>query len=273
MLRGLLAIDKSETKSAAYWDTVARRWASQRPQQLWRHFCDLLNGRVFAPWLDECNGGLILKTDLFDEATSGEGLYPLLSADGRSVVGMDLSVATAVRAGYRQAGLAGVGGDVRGLPFADGSFDVVVSNSTLDHMDSLDDVAAALRELYRVLKPGGRLLLTLDNLANPVVALRNSLPERFLAGSGLVPYYVGATCGPGRLASLVNGAGFQIREMDAIMHCPRAPAVLVCAVVDRLKSERLRSFLIRSLFFCERLGRLPTRYLTGYFIALEAKRA
>jgi SAM-dependent methyltransferase len=41
------------------------------------------------------------------------------------------------------------------LPFADASFDCVVSTLTLC---SIDDVAAALAEVYRVLRPGGRFL-------------------------------------------------------------------------------------------------------------------
>jgi SAM-dependent methyltransferase len=44
--------------------------------------------------------------------------------------------------------------DVTRLPFAAGSFDVVVANHMLYH---LDDPGAGLRELARVLRPGGRL--------------------------------------------------------------------------------------------------------------------
>jgi ubiquinone/menaquinone biosynthesis C-methylase UbiE len=43
------------------------------------------------------------------------------------------------------------------LPFADGSFDVVISRVTLPHMH----VPNALREISRALKPGGRVWLTL----------------------------------------------------------------------------------------------------------------
>ena len=43
------------------------------------------------------------------------------------------------------------------LPFADGSFDVVISRVTLPHMH----VPKALREISRALKPGGRVWITL----------------------------------------------------------------------------------------------------------------
>ena len=47
--------------------------------------------------------------------------------------------------------------DVRRLPFADASFDVVTAMDIVEHID--DDKAAAC-EIFRVLRPGGRLLVT-----------------------------------------------------------------------------------------------------------------
>ena len=53
-----------------------------------------------------------------------------------------------------------VRGDVNALPFASESFETVISSSVLYHQ-WVTDVAAALRDLRRVLKPGGRLVLNL----------------------------------------------------------------------------------------------------------------
>ena len=47
--------------------------------------------------------------------------------------------------------------DLRRLPVADGCLDLVTSLDTLEH---IDDDAAALAEIYRVLKPGGHGLFT-----------------------------------------------------------------------------------------------------------------
>lgn len=46
------------------------------------------------------------------------------------------------------------------LPFADESFDWVTCSSALHH---LEDLPSVLREIYRVLKPGGRFLSDYDN--------------------------------------------------------------------------------------------------------------
>lgn len=48
-------------------------------------------------------------------------------------------------------------GDIGALPFPDGRFDLVFATDVIEHVD--DDLAA-LREIRRVLKPGGRVLLT-----------------------------------------------------------------------------------------------------------------
>jgi arsenite methyltransferase len=50
-------------------------------------------------------------------------------------------------------------GDLRDLPFGDGYFDVVLSNLVLHNLHDREEREAALRELARVLKPGGRLTI------------------------------------------------------------------------------------------------------------------
>lgn len=66
----------------------------------------------------------------------------------------------------RNAELEGVSGrvglvtaDMRSLPFEDGSFDLVVSSLAVHNIPDPDGRAQAVTEAYRVLAPGGRLLL------------------------------------------------------------------------------------------------------------------
>jgi arsenite methyltransferase len=66
----------------------------------------------------------------------------------------------------RNASLEGVAdrvtvetGDMRALPFPDASFDVVVSSLAIHNIKSNDDRRHAIAEAFRVLKPGGRLII------------------------------------------------------------------------------------------------------------------
>jgi arsenite methyltransferase len=49
--------------------------------------------------------------------------------------------------------------DMRQLPFADGSFDVILSSLAIHNIPGAGERAKALREAARVLKPGGKLLI------------------------------------------------------------------------------------------------------------------
>jgi arsenite methyltransferase len=50
-------------------------------------------------------------------------------------------------------------GDVRKLVYPEANFDVVVSSMVVHNLPGADERAQAIRELYRVLKPGGRLAM------------------------------------------------------------------------------------------------------------------
>lgn len=252
-----------------YWDEVAAARQEDKLGGLWRRHADAVNAALLERWLAPGRAARILKTDVFDEAF-GEGLYPLLAAHADHVVGTDISRTILAAAGERHPGLETVQADVRRLPFDEDSFDVVVSISTLDHFESRDEILAGLIEMTRVLRPGGQLFLTLDNLANPVIFLRNALPLRWLMGLRVVPYYVGATCGPRRLARYAGEAGLDVLESAAIMHCPRVLAVPLARRLARKGTDRGRERLLRALRSFEKLARWPTRFLTGHFAAIRA---
>ena len=256
---------------ARYWLDVGEAWTGRSRDRLWRRHCDSVNARLLMRWLPAAPVPRLLKTDLFDEALTG-GLDPSLRARGSLVVGMDLAQAIARTAAERCPELRSVRADLRRLPFADGSFDVAVSLSTLDHFHSEDELRAGLREIGRTLRPEGRLLLTLDNPGNPLVALRNALPFALLHRLGIVPYFVGVTCGARRLPSLLEQAGFAVIEMSAVMHCVRVLAVPLCALVERIAGEPTRSALLRLLMSVERLASLPTRFATGNYVAVLARK-
>lgn len=252
-----------------YWDTALNQWGQRSPQRLWRVHSDAVNIALVADWMPAAMVPRILKTDLFDEAL-GEGLYALLASKAKSGVGLDLCFSTVQAARGRYPALEAPQADVRLLPFADGAFDVIVSNSTLDHLESKAHIIVALRELHRVLRTGGQLLLSLDNPLNPFIALRNALPFSLWQRMGVVPYYVGATLGPIPLRRTLVQLGFEVLEVRALMHCPRVIAIPIAWALERYAMPATKRRYLRFLMAFERLSRWPLRLVTGHFVAANA---
>lgn len=94
---------------------------------------------------------------ILDLGTStGTNLRMLCAAQFKNIAGLDFSEES-VRF-CAEKGLPRVyKGDICDLPFADASYDVILATDIIEHVD---DDAKALREILRVLKPGGRVLIT-----------------------------------------------------------------------------------------------------------------
>jgi len=248
-----------------YWESAAQA----RACPLWRRHADAIHRRLLEEWLPEGPAGIALKTDAYDEAV-GEGVVPLLLHRVRTVLSIDISQAFLRLARQRHPRLQVVASDVSSLALAGGSLDCIVSLSTLDHFRHESQIEAALGELHGCLKPGGRLLITMDNLSNPAVWLRNRLPQHWLRRLGIVPLFVGVACTSGRLHRLLTRAGFRVFRIRARLHCPRVLAVAVCRVAAALNFRPLNQAVLWLLAAFEVLDRVPTRFLTGYFIAVLA---
>jgi SAM-dependent methyltransferase len=89
----------------------------------------------------------------------GYGTAMLAAAGAKAAVGVDIDEAMVEHA-REKYGLEFERADVSGLPFEDGSFDLVVSFETLEHVP---DAARTIAELRRVLADGGLLIASTPN--------------------------------------------------------------------------------------------------------------
>jgi ubiquinone/menaquinone biosynthesis C-methylase UbiE len=117
----------------------------------------------------------------FLDAGCGDGRY-LAALDAElpeRIAGVDISerILETARARVPRAELQQA--NLESLPFPDGEFDLVLSSQVIEHVVDAD---AALRELVRVLRPGGTLVLSTDNKWNVVSRVLNA-PRVAVAGA------------------------------------------------------------------------------------------
>lgn len=99
---------------------------------------------------------------------AGKSLY-YLSLGAKSVTGMDV-VSDYEKEAYKLQDELGLEGfkfvvcDAAKTTFADNSFDTVIMNDAMEHVDKPDEV---LKEIYRILKPGGKLYVNFPPYNHP----------------------------------------------------------------------------------------------------------
>jgi 2-polyprenyl-3-methyl-5-hydroxy-6-metoxy-1,4-benzoquinol methylase len=137
----------------------------------------------------------------------------------REVVGADFSAA-AVQKAERLAGRRGTTGvtwrteDIQALSFGDGEFDVAVSCETLEHVP---EPYRGVKELHRVLRPGGLLFVTTPNYAGPLGLYRAYLRlvgRKFSEVGQPINHF---TFIP-RILFWLRKAGFAIDRVEAVGH-------------------------------------------------------
>jgi ubiquinone/menaquinone biosynthesis C-methylase UbiE len=114
-----------------------------------------------------------LPCEAFLDAGCGDGRY-LRALDAelpKRIAGADIAerILETARAAIPRAEL--VQANLESLPFADGSFDLVLCSQVIEHVL---DAPAAVAELARVLRSGGTLVISTDNERNVVSRVLNA---------------------------------------------------------------------------------------------------
>jgi SAM-dependent methyltransferase len=199
----------SATVQGQLWGARAEDWAAYTEQG---------SLPLFGAALDA--GRVTSGTRLLD-AGCGAGLLSLLaSLRHAEVTALDASPALLAIARRRVPDAEIREGDLEALPFDDGTFDAVIAVNSVFYAADLE---RAVRELARVARPGGRVVVTawgsperIQFLSAVMPALGPLMPP---PPPGATPPHPGALSKPGALAELLQRAGLRVVEEGEVA-CP-----------------------------------------------------
>jgi len=248
---------------AAYWDRVGRARARHHLERRVAEYKGREHVRLIGEWLGAGDRRVALKTDAYEEAYGPDTFVPWLLSRTDSVSVVDVSKAIASRAKLVVHGADYSCADVRSLPYRDCSFDLVVSNSTLDHL-SPSDVPAALSEINRVMRARGVLVLTLDNAHNPLYRLGYSIEKRLgLQGHMQEKCYLDSEVRP-----LLLTAGFSVSDVRSIVHLP-TPFNLLAKTLSSISPGLMDIPIRMGIRFFSKFGMGGRNLRTGWFLAFR----
>ena len=163
--------------------------------------------------------GLVSGLRVLEVACGRGGFVTELAGAAARVTGCDFSFSALCVARRKIAGassdspVALVHGDVQQLPFADDSFDLIVSCETIEHVP---DVRMAILEMHRVTRPGGKLFLTTPNYLNLTGLYELYARARRRKRNDDQPFDR-RQCFP-QIRRWIRGAGWKILGTDGTVH-------------------------------------------------------
>jgi SAM-dependent methyltransferase len=157
------------------------------------------------------------------DVACGTGIVARGAAMTAATTGLDKNPAMLGLAARLDSRVRWVPGDAAALPFADHSFDVAFCQQGLQFTA---DPAAALRELCRVLAPGGRLALAVwcDIARSPGFAALATVLDRH-GGPGDLMRAPFRLSDPGRVRALLTAGGFAHVRRSTCVITARFPSV------------------------------------------------
>lgn len=212
---------------------------------------------LFRPWgTTVCDAAGVGPGQRVLDVACGTGALTCVAAEriapGGVVIGLDANLEMLAVARRKRAAIEWRDGRAESLPFDDASFDRVVSQFG---MMFFDDKAAALREMQRVLRPGGRMAIAVCDAVEhspgyrALVELLQRLFGQAVADAFRAPFALGDAAA---LRTLCREAGIadatverhdgQVRfaSIDALVSTERACVWTLGGLLDDAQFERLR---------------------------------
>ncbi|MEM5809631.1 MAG: class I SAM-dependent methyltransferase [Candidatus Aenigmatarchaeota archaeon] len=244
------------------WDIYFQRKSNHHLNKYIAKYKGKETEKLIKKWLTNINQAKVLKTDAYEEVF----LYDSFIKNISNITIIDISKVAIKKAKKNFPDKKFEVSNICNLPFKNNCFEYIISTSTLDNIP-MKRMKIALKEMYRVLKSKGYLLITIDNKNNFLYYLFYNL-NKILK---FIPYYQDRCYSLYEITKLLNFYGFKIKKIDYIVHII-PPSNFIINILDKLNkniAKILAEFLIN---IAEFISKKPIKSLTGWFIAILAEK-
>ena len=206
--------DKTGYKS--FWDWTGLHFPTlfDAPSTRYYRECE---ERLFETYFPGLAGKRLLKTDLWDEAKNTR-ILKYAAGRGAEVYAIDISAEMIKQAEPAfeddTARRRFIVSDARAIAFAEGSFDHIYSMGTIEHFKEHE---LAVRECFRVLRPGGTAIIGVPNAFDPFF---RPLMVAILQRLGLYAYGYERSFNMRDLKRMLEGQGFKVLAETGILFLP-----------------------------------------------------
>jgi SAM-dependent methyltransferase len=212
---------------------------------------------------------VILKTDSFEESFGSDGILQFFLKKPAKTISLDISpkMLNFSKQKLKNRGLLAVATNICEMPFKETTVSLIFSSSTYGY---LKNIKRGLKEAYRILKPGGMLLISLNNRSNILFRILTKT-YHFL---GFIPFPVSSFYSRKEIKKLLEEAGFIIIYQEPIVHIPPFLNSFIY-FLDRFKkfgTQRLSEVIITVLGWYSN-SKLKIKSFTGWYILFKAKKA
>jgi SAM-dependent methyltransferase len=149
------------------------------------------------------------------------------------------------------------------MPFGDNTIDIIFSSSTYGY---LNDIRKGLKEAFRIIKPGGTLVVSVNNRSN----LSFRVLTKVYSFLGCIPFPVSNLYRLNKMRSLLEDVGFNIDYQEPIVHIPPLLNMLFSFLDNSgSKFSSTLSRLLMKIIHKYSDSKLGVKCFTGWYILFK----
>lgn len=252
--------------NSKYWDHVYESFDDYHHEENIAKYKDKEYLDLIREWFPSIKNKYILKTDCFEESFGFGNLLDTIDTDKIYKIDISKEVIKNAFENSQNSKNKFMVGDIQFLPISNNRFDIIISGSTLDHLNR-KNVLRTLKEFERILKPDGDILITLVSKHNPLYFLTCYVANKL----NLFPFYQDELYTIREFENLIQYTNLEIAEINSIFHI-LPPSGKFASLLEKFSNKLSGKISNKIITFTNKIRSDKTKFLTGRLLSFKLKK-